>query len=128
MRTQSLKLDVRCSGSSFEQLDELDERVTAVDVRIRGWHQANPTSQRLAEVPGVGPLIATAIVATVGDGSLFRSGENSPLGPASPLGQDRGPSAHGHVDADWSVDLAQTSCGRRGPSVFRNRHNSLDWV
>jgi len=57
-----------------EQLDELEKRVTVVDAKIRGWHRGNPISQRLAKVPGVGPLIATAIVATVGDASLFRSG------------------------------------------------------
>jgi hypothetical protein len=57
-----------------EQLDALEKRVTVVDAKIRGWHRGNPISQRLAKVPGVGPLIATAIVATVGDASLFRSG------------------------------------------------------
>jgi transposase len=56
------------------QLDELEKRVTAIDARVRGWHRGNPVSQRLAKIPGVGPLIATAIVATVGDASLFRSG------------------------------------------------------
>ncbi len=57
-----------------EQLDELEKRVTAIDAKIRVWHRGNPISQRLAKVPGVGPLIATAIVATVGDASLFHSG------------------------------------------------------
>jgi transposase len=56
------------------QLVELEKRVTAIDASIRGWHRENPMSQRLAKIPGVGPLIATAIVATVGDASLFRSG------------------------------------------------------
>jgi transposase len=56
------------------QLVELEKRVTAIDAKIRGWHRDNPMSQRLAKIPGVGPLIATAIVATVGDASLFRSG------------------------------------------------------
>src|SRR5262249_61371777 len=50
------------------------KRVTAMDAKIRDWHRGNPISQRLAKIPGVGPLIATAIVATVGDASLFRSG------------------------------------------------------
>jgi transposase len=28
------------------------------------WHKSNPVSQRLASVPGIGPIIATAIAAT----------------------------------------------------------------
>jgi transposase len=58
----------------IEQLNELEKQITAIDAKIRAWHRANPVSQRLAKIPGVGPLIATAVVATVGDASLFRSG------------------------------------------------------
>jgi transposase len=57
-----------------DQLDEIGKRVEQVDAEIRVWHRANPVSRRLAKIPGVGPLIATAIVATVADASLFRSG------------------------------------------------------
>jgi transposase len=57
-----------------EQLDQLDQRVTAVEARIRSWHRANEVSRRLAQIPGIGPLIATAIVGTVADASAFRSG------------------------------------------------------
>ena len=38
------------------------------------WHKSNPVSQRLASVPGIGPIIATAIAATVVEPSGFRSG------------------------------------------------------
>ena len=55
-------------------MDEVEKRVAQVDAEIRAWHRANPVSQRLAKIPGVGPLIASAIVATVADASLFRSG------------------------------------------------------
>ncbi len=57
-----------------EQLDETDRRIEQVDAEIRAWHPANPVSQRLAKIPGGGPLIATAIAATVADASSFRSG------------------------------------------------------
>jgi len=33
--------------------------------RLMAWHKSNPVSQRLASVPGIGPIIATAIAATV---------------------------------------------------------------
>jgi transposase len=57
-----------------EQLDELEKRIKNVDAEILAWHRANPVSKRLAKIPGIGPVIATAIVATVADASLFRSG------------------------------------------------------
>jgi transposase len=57
-----------------EQLDQVDKRIDQVDAKIRDWHRASAASQRLAKIPGVGPLIASAIVATVADASIFRSG------------------------------------------------------
>ena len=56
------------------QLDQLDQRIAQVGAEILAWHRANPVSQRLARIPGIGPLIASAIVATVPDPSVFRSG------------------------------------------------------
>ena len=57
-----------------EQIDELEKRIAQVDAEILAWHRADQTSQRLAKIPGVGPLIASAIAATVADASVFRSG------------------------------------------------------
>jgi transposase len=57
-----------------EQIDELEKRIAQVDAEILGWHRANQVSQRLAKIPGIGPVIASAIVATVADASVFRSG------------------------------------------------------
>ena len=45
-----------------------------IDDEILAWHRANPVSRQLAKIPGIGPLIASAIVATVADASLFKSG------------------------------------------------------
>ena len=57
-----------------EQIDELEARIAAIEAQIMVWHQANPVSQRLATIPGIGPIIATAVAATVADPSVFRSG------------------------------------------------------
>ena len=43
---------------------------------IRIWHRSNETSKRLDDCPGVGPALATALVATVADPKVFRSGRN----------------------------------------------------
>jgi transposase len=56
------------------QLDEAESRIEELDAQIVAWHKASPVSQRLATIPGVGPLIATAIAATVPDAGAFRSG------------------------------------------------------
>ena len=43
---------------------------------ILAWHRSNQTSKRLNCIPGVGPLLATALVASVADPKTFRSGRN----------------------------------------------------
>ena len=46
------------------------------DRRIMAWHRSNEASKRLDEIPGVGPALATALVASVGDPRAFRSGRD----------------------------------------------------
>lgn len=45
-----------------------------LDQQLARWHQGNEASRRLAEVPGIGVQTATALVAKVGDGRMFRHG------------------------------------------------------
>jgi len=49
-------------------------KVKSCESQILAWHKKSVQSRRLAEIPGVGPLSASAIVATIGDASGFRSG------------------------------------------------------
>jgi transposase len=44
------------------------------DRRIMAWHRCNEMSKRLHETPGVGPALATALVASVANPKAFRSG------------------------------------------------------
>jgi transposase len=57
-----------------EQLKLLDTQVEELEAQIRGWHRENEASRNLAEIPGIGPLTASAIVASVGDAKSFASG------------------------------------------------------
>jgi transposase len=57
-----------------DQLREMQGRIAHLDRSILGWHRSNAASRRLATIPGVGPITASAIVATITDPSLFRSG------------------------------------------------------
>jgi transposase len=60
--------------SLVNQLDQTVEEIKAVESRIMEWHRANEASRRLATIPGIGPITASAIVAAVPDASLFPSG------------------------------------------------------
>lgn len=55
------------------QLAAADEQITALHGEILAWHRGNGTSRRLAGVPGIGPVIASAIVATAPDPHAFTS-------------------------------------------------------
>jgi transposase len=56
------------------QIEDIQTRITGLEMQVLAWHKSNPVSQRLATIPGIGPIIATAIAATVADPNIFRSG------------------------------------------------------
>ena len=58
----------------LDELDALQRRITKLDERIVAICREDQTCRRLAALPGVGPLTATALAASVGDGRQFRSG------------------------------------------------------
>jgi transposase len=58
------------------QYRALEAQIAAAEKLILARHKSCPTSQRLARVPGVGPITATAIVAAVPDPALFASGRD----------------------------------------------------
>lgn len=58
------------------QLEAAEAGIAALDKEIRAWHRASEASRRLATIPGIGPLAASAITATVGDVSRFRRGRD----------------------------------------------------
>jgi transposase len=53
---------------------ELDRHVTEVEQQILRWHKSNEQSRKLEKVPGIGPITASALVATIGDATAFRHG------------------------------------------------------
>ena len=57
----------------FTHVDSLRAQAETIEAEILAWHQASEPSRRLASVPGVGPLTASALVAAVGDGRQFQS-------------------------------------------------------
>jgi transposase len=58
-----------------EHLHELDRHVEELEQQIQRWHRENAASRRLAEIPGIGPITASALVASIGDARNFKSGK-----------------------------------------------------
>ena len=65
-----------CVAALGAQLRRLKEQILDFDRRILAWHRSNETSRRLDAIPGIGPALATALVASVADPKAFRSGRN----------------------------------------------------
>jgi transposase len=59
-----------------DHLRALEERVVELDRRLVATARDGGACERLAAVPGIGPVIATALVATVGDAKTFASGRH----------------------------------------------------
>jgi len=59
-----------------EDLLRLDRRMAGLDQQIAEIANTHPAAKRLQQLRGVGPLIATALVATIGDGKQYRKGRD----------------------------------------------------
>ncbi len=58
----------------FDHFKEISMQVRALDMEIQQWHQNNEASTRLAQIPGIGPISATALVASLSDAKNFDNG------------------------------------------------------
>ena len=58
----------------WARVARLDEEFAVIERRLELWHKSNEASRRVAAIPGVGVLIATAAVAAMGDPKVFKSG------------------------------------------------------
>jgi transposase len=62
-----------CVAALGIQLRALKAQILEFDRMIMTWHRSNETSKRLDDIPGVGPALATALVASIADPKIFRS-------------------------------------------------------
>ena len=65
-----------CLLALRDQLALVEAQILAADRRILAWHRASELSRRLDDIPGIGPVIASALVASVGDPHAFASGRD----------------------------------------------------
>lgn len=57
-----------------DHLRLLDQQVAEFDGQIQAWHRTDERSRRLSDIPGIGPITATALAASITDAHLFKSG------------------------------------------------------
>ena len=65
-----------CLAALGAQLRRLKEQILEFDRLIMTWHRSNEASRRLDAIPGVGPVLATALIASIAEPKAFRSGRN----------------------------------------------------
>ena len=65
-----------CVAALGAQLRVLKAQILEFDRMIRTWHHSSEASRRLDAIPGVGPALATALVASIADPKAFRSGRD----------------------------------------------------
>ena len=56
------------------QIEASQAQIDQLDRKLKDWHRGNETSQRLAAIPSIGPLTATALSASITDPKMFKSG------------------------------------------------------
>lgn len=59
-----------------QDLVTLDERIKDLDKTIKTLANHTPAAQRLQQIPGIGPMIATALICAIGDGKQFKRGRD----------------------------------------------------
>jgi transposase len=58
----------------YQRLSDLDAQIDGIEKQLAAWAKQNEACQRIIKIPGIGPLIAMAAIATMGDAGAFRSG------------------------------------------------------
>jgi len=63
-------------GVLARQYSAIGAEIGSIQKGILAWHRSCEASRRLEEIPGIGPIVATALVAEIGDWKAFGSGRN----------------------------------------------------
>jgi transposase len=63
-----------CLESLARQFLSLHEEIYGAEKQLHAWHRSNEVSQRLETIPGIGPIIASALTASITDPEVFKNG------------------------------------------------------
>lgn len=64
----------RCLEGLVRQFLALQQEIHAIELSIHAWHRSNEVSRRLETIPGIGPVVASALAASISDPEVFRNG------------------------------------------------------
>lgn len=64
----------RLLATLYDELVDLDRKLAGIEQQVQVAHRTSEPSRRIAEVEGIGPLTATALVAALSDGKAFQNG------------------------------------------------------
>lgn len=118
-RVPSLARDVL--SLLVEQLRAVDDQVMALERQLVAWHRANEVSRRLATIPGIGPITATALVATVGDPAFFTSARHF----SAWLGLT--PRQHSSGGREWLGGISKRGDGYLRRLLIHGARSILHW-
>jgi transposase len=98
------RASLRCLAA---QIEAIETQIDELEALIIEWHKGNEASQRLAKIPGVGPITASAVVATIGDGSNFTSARHlsAALGLTPRQNSSGGKARQGGISKAGNTDL-----------------------
>jgi transposase len=63
-----------CLQDQLKRIDRLQAEIDQLELRMAAWQKRDAACRAIADVPGIGRLTATALVATMGDAGSFKSG------------------------------------------------------
>ena len=104
------------------QIEAVETQIDELEALILEWHRGGEASQRLAKIPGVGPITASAVVATTGDASNFTSARHL----SAALGLTPRQNGSGGRSRRGGISKAGNTCLRRllfigATTVIRSR-------
>jgi transposase len=100
------RASLRCLAA---QIEAIETRIDELEALIIAWRKGHEASQRLAKIPGVGPITASAVVATIGDGSTFTSARHL----SAALGLTPRQNSSGGKARQGGISKAGNTCLRR---------------
>ena len=97
----------RVIASLAQQIGALQEQLEVLEKELVAWHRSNELSQRLATIPGVGVIAATALAASVSEPERFRSGRQfaASLG-LTPLQNSSGARRRWDGSRRWAIAIS----------------------
>jgi transposase len=113
------------------QIEQIEAAVAAIEKQLMACHKSNAVSQRLATIPGIGPIIATAIAATVAEPSGFRSGREFAawLGLVPRQNSTGGKSRLGGISKRGNQYLRRLLINGASANLLRSKATNADpWV